>query len=244
MDDTARLWDIASGKVLRLIKGNDPANHGTFTYSPDGKLVTVDGGKVWWDLSAGGPVDFPAEMQGDRTKFSDDGSLVAISKFMGEPIGIWNVATRKLVNRVGWGAGSMAFSPDNKLLLTAGGDKAQLFEISSGRQLRVYSGHTAAVTDVAFLPGGQRIMTSSMDGTIRTWITDYNDLLAYACTRVGTDLTQNERGVYRITDPEPVCPQFSKPSKALMPVTTPMPARTPPPVWTPMPTPTSGSPKP
>jgi len=121
---------------------------------------------------------------------------------------------------------------------------AKLWEIASGRMLRIYSGHTAAVTDVAFLPGGQRIVTASLDGTIRTWITDYNDLLAYACTRVGTDLTPAERDTYGISDQEPVCPQFGEQSQSLMPTTTPMPTRTPPPVWTPFPTPTPGSAKP
>ena len=36
-----------------------------------------------------------------------------------------------------------------------------------------------------FTPDGQKIVTTSLDKTVRTWITDYNDLLAYACTLVG-----------------------------------------------------------
>jgi WD40 repeat protein len=247
-DDTARLWDIASGKVLREFNGNDPLNHGFFSYSPDGKFLSIDGGMIWWDISAGEQIKLPDEMKGNKSVFSDDGSLIAFMNNQGQPIAVWNVSTRQIVNRVGGSNNqvtSMAISTDNKLLLTGNQDNAvRLWEISTGRLLRVYSGHTAAVTSVAFLPGGQKIITGSMDGTIRTWITDYNDLLDYACTRIGKDLTPDERSRYGISDQEPICPQFGTQAQPLMPTTTPMPTRTPPPAWTPMPTPTPGNPKP
>jgi WD40 repeat protein len=118
---------------------------------------------------------------------------------------------------------SMAFSPDNKLLLTGSADKtARLWDVSSGQLLRVLSGHTAAVTSVAFTPDGKRIVTTSLDKTVRTWITDYNDLLAYACSRVGRDLTSEERILYGIANQEATCPQFGGQSQPLMPTTTPM----------------------
>ena len=167
----------------------------------------------------------PAKCTVTRIEFSADGSLVAISNYSDGGTAVLNVATRQLVNRLP-GSGNMAISPDNKLLLTSSSDNtAQLWEISTGRLLRIYSGHTAPVTSVAFMPDGQRIVTGSLDGTIRTWITDYNDLLAYACTRVGTDLTPGERDRYGISDQEPICPQFGPQSQPLMPTTTPMPTQ-------------------
>jgi WD40 repeat protein len=241
MDSTAQLYDVASGQVLRLFDGYDALNHGAAAFSPDDNLVTLADGRVWWDIAAGGEIDKPAEMSTGRTVFSGDGSLVAIPEY-NLPVVVWNVTTRQFINRFSGHndqVTSMAFSPDNRLLLTGSSDKtARLWDIYTGQLLRVYSGHTAGITSVAFLPDGQRIVTGSLDGTIRTWITDYNDLLAYACSRVAADLTPEERTFYGVSDKEPTCPQFGGQSQSLMPTTTPMPTRTPLPAWTPIATPT------
>ncbi|PKO19197.1 MAG: hypothetical protein CVU39_01205 [Chloroflexi bacterium HGW-Chloroflexi-10] len=237
-DSTARLWDIASGQLLRLFNGNDPLNHGSFTYSPDGNLVTLANGSIWWDISTGGEMDFPAEMKIGRTVFSGDGSLVAISENF-HTIAVWNVSTRQIINRFSDPGGNMAISPDNRLLLTSSDKTARLWDISTGQQLRVYSGHTAVISSVSFTPDGKRIVTGSLDKTIRTWITDYNDLLSYACSRVVIDLNSGDRSFYEVSDQEPTCPQFGDQSQPLLPTTTPMPTRTPQPAWTPIPTPTA-----
>ena len=58
------------------------------------------------------------------------------------------------------------------------------------------------------MPDGKHIVTASMDRTIRVWLTDYRDLIDYACTRVGRDLTQDERNRYGVSGQDPTCPQF------------------------------------
>jgi|GEM_PF-1458688 len=240
-DSTARLWDIASGQVLRMFDGKDVQNHGSIAYSPDGNLVTMAEGSIWWDIAAGGEMELPAEMKAGRTVFSEDGSLVAIADHF-QFVSVWNVKTRQLINRIiEPTSGTMGISPDNRLLLTATDKTARLWDIATGQLLRVYSGHTAAITSVAFVPDGQKVVTGSLDGTIRTWITDYNDLLAYACSRVAVDLNEGERAYYGVSDQEATCPQFSEQSQPLMPTTTPMPTRTGIPSWTPIPSPTPGS---
>jgi WD40 repeat protein len=239
-DNTARLWDIASGKVLRQINGKGPSNHSSpAAFSPDGKWVAFDGGKTWWDISAGHEIASPGGMNGDPNIFSDDGSLFADADVV-KNVSVWKVSTKELIHSFSGHTDvvtSLAISSDNRLLLTGSADKtARLWDISTGQLLRVFSGHTAAVTSVAFTPDGKKIVTGSLDKTIRTWITDYNDFLAYACTRVGTDFTAQERVLYGISDQDPTCPQFGNQSQPLLPTTTLIPTRTPLPQWTPMPT--------
>ena len=66
----------------------------------------------------------------------------------------------------------VAFSPDDKLVLTAGEDNtARLFDVKSGLQLQVFSGHTAQVNDIAFSPDGKLVLTGSYDQTARLWET-------------------------------------------------------------------------
>jgi WD40 repeat protein len=107
--------------------------------------------------------------------------------------------------------------------------------------VRVLSGHTAAVTSVAFTPDGKKIVTTSMDKTVRTWIADYNDLVAYACTLVGRDLSPEERVLYGVSGDDPTCPQFGGQSRPLMATMTAIPTSTARPPLAPMATPTQTS---
>ena len=64
----------------------------------------------------------------------------------------------------------VAFSPDGRLLATAGEDKtARLWNPATGKHLRTLAGHTGAVVGVAFSPDGRLLATGSPDGTARLW---------------------------------------------------------------------------
>lgn len=65
---------------------------------------------------------------------------------------------------------SAEFSPDGLHVLTGSADfSAQLWEVSSGRDLGIMEGHEHRVSAVAFSPDGTRALTASADGTARVW---------------------------------------------------------------------------
>jgi WD40 repeat protein len=61
------------------------------------------------------------------------------------------------------------FSPDDTLVATCALDrKIRIFDIS-GRCLRVLLGHTGNILSVAWTRDGKRLISSSVDGTVREW---------------------------------------------------------------------------
>jgi len=59
-----------------------------------------------------------------------------------------------------------------KYALTGSQDHtARLWDVVSGQQLRVFTGHADSVPGVAFSPDGKLVLTSSMDGSVRLWET-------------------------------------------------------------------------
>ncbi len=65
----------------------------------------------------------------------------------------------------------LAYSPDSKLLASAGNDNTVIiWDISTGSELRTFRGHKTAVTALAFSPDGKLLASiSHAEGMIRIW---------------------------------------------------------------------------
>ncbi|MGB7924276.1 MAG: caspase family protein [Pyrinomonadaceae bacterium] len=185
-DGTTRLWNVGSGVEMRSLAGH---NAQSVVFSPDGKrLATGGGGKiVLWDIYSGASLK---QMKVNASvlrsiAFSPDGGLLASG---GEDnlVHLWNVASGAELKALSGHTASpktgsrgayeiddvhaVAFSPDGKWLASGGDDyTVRLWEISSGKELKVFRGHEDEVDSVAFSPDGKWLASGSADRTARVW---------------------------------------------------------------------------
>ena len=93
-------------------------------------------------------------------------------------------------------------------LIASGSGDIRVWNLSTGQQTRLLTGHTGWVLSVEFSPDANSILSSSEDHTARIWDVNMDDFIDYACTRVFRDFTQVERMSFQLDD-TPTCPQFA-----------------------------------
>jgi WD40 repeat protein len=174
-DDSARIWDVATGDCLRTLDHGADANCGCF--SPDGTLIATgaaDGNVRIWDVEEGRP---PVVLDGGEVGvlavgFSPDGKLVASGDGSGA-IRIWDSSSHALKTSLDGHRGSvscLAFSPQSGRLASSGGDKIiRLWEVSSGRCVQELKEHSDWVRSVQFSPEGGQLASGGDDKALIIW---------------------------------------------------------------------------
>ena len=197
-DETARVWDPATGDCQRTLAGYASELLGV-AFSPDGRLLATasrNGTARLWDPATGHCL---RTLTGHTSgifgvAFSPDGRLLATAS-LDKTARLWDLATgdclRTLTGHTEWVTG-VAFSPDGRLLATASHDKtARLWDPATGHYcLRTLTGHTSGIFGVAFSPDGRLLATASNDKTARLW-----DPATGHCLRTLTGHTEWVTGV-------------------------------------------------
>ena len=184
------LVDASTGdRVLAL--PDSPSGFDTLSVatSADGSLlVTGSHGRdvVVWDSTTGEevrrlttPVAGGLASVVAAVALSPDSTLVAALMPWGEGLRVWDLATGDLVasseDPRAWPPDTccyplhIAFSPDGSRLAATWYDHARVLDVRTGAWVTELRGHRSVVTDITYSPDGSRLLTSSMDGTVRFW---------------------------------------------------------------------------
>lgn len=177
-DQSAKIWDVATGKALRKLDGLHQGYVNSVEFSPDGMLVLTasdDGSARLWDTSTGESVEPALRGHTSRVRearFSSDGNLV-LTTGSDKTARIWDRRTGEtLQTLVGheWAVLCGEFSVDGQRVITGSDDNtALIWDASTGQPLLKLAGHTDSITSVAFSPDGRRAMTASQDNTAKLW---------------------------------------------------------------------------
>ena len=176
-DNSARIWDAATGASERKLVGGHSSYVNSAVFSPKGEYVLTasdDRTAKLWDAEQRTVLrSFDGHTGRVRyATFSADGSKV-LTASDDKTARIWNTETGEVIRELKgheWGVLSAAFSADDSSIITGSDDNsARVWDAETGQTLRIIAGHTAPVTSVAFSPDGQRALTASEDFTAKLW---------------------------------------------------------------------------
>lgn len=146
LDQSARIWEIPSGRKVRELKGH---KCGVFSvaYSPDGRVIATGGGGI---------------VRGTSWRYDN-------------AIRTWDAQTGRQISRFGedlFFVDTLAFSPDGRFLASGSKNHApraphkdggclRLWDWRSGTETCSFGSHVSAVTSVSFSPDGKYLASGS-----------------------------------------------------------------------------------
>jgi WD40 repeat protein len=187
-DNTARLWDVASGKELRTLRGHALYVQ-SLAFSPDGKQVvtaSADRTTRLWDVASGNQLRaFHGHINPVwSVAFSPDGKqlltgTVDPTHHIDNTARLWDVGSGKEIQVFRgdrpWHA-SVAFSPDGKQVFAGG----KVWDPATGRQTHAFPFLGRNITPDAFSPDGKQVLTKGFDGTARSYdVASGRELVAF-----------------------------------------------------------------
>jgi WD40 repeat protein len=171
-----KLWDVASGQVLRTFDRQVDNLARSIAFSPDGALLAAggNGGTVrLWDVASGhiaATLEHGNESHVHGVAFSPDGSVLA-SASTDYTVRLWDVASGQVLHTLRHRNGlyDVAFSPDGTIVASAGCDRTvKLWDASNGRLVRSLS-HADEVMAVAFSADGTLLVSGGYDHQVYLW---------------------------------------------------------------------------
>ncbi len=186
-DKAVRVWEVASGRAARTLRGEVGPGQAGFLYalaiSPDDRYVAL-GGNLAGDAADSRAVRIHDFRTGEVVRllrshrdvvaglaFSPDGRWLT-SASADQTVRLWEVASWKLARTWDDHRGrvyAVAWSGDGKVATGSFDQKVRLWRTGQNRPERTLEGHQGAVGSVGFAPGGGYLVSSGEDAALRIW---------------------------------------------------------------------------
>lgn len=185
-DLSLRLWEIETGHELLRLQGHKDLVQGIAISPATGCLLSGgdDGTLRLWSLEKSKELlCLPGHADSvTSVAFAPDGRL-ALSGSSDHTARLWDLETGKEIRRftghANW-VNSVAFGPEGKFVLTGSGGEmvegefqqgrdhsVRLWDVDGGEELCCFADHQAPVTSVAYNPTTGKILSASLDRTVR-----------------------------------------------------------------------------
>ncbi len=179
-DGTIRVWNARTQKKeyelpsARIERAPWYAPSFTFTADSSGFAAAMPaGGAGIYDGKTGTlRLSIPGREILRCVAFSPDGRFLALAAYGKNDLNVFDAKTGAHVMSLDLPspAYSLAWSPDGAELAAGAFDyNIYLFDTRSARRKGTFTGHRQEVTQVLFAPSGDRIVSTSLDKTIRLW---------------------------------------------------------------------------
>ncbi len=186
------LWDMTVDPptIKQRLDGSASGASGMAFSADSARLVAanVDNAIVFWDVASGQPVGDPVtryQAPVDSLAISPDGRWLAVGRHEADAgkiagtIDLWDLTanpprlSQSVPNAHSSAVLTLAFSPDDKLLASAGGDrKIVIWDVTQPTDIKLIHnlfGHVRAVNSVAFSPDGRQLASGSDDKAVILW---------------------------------------------------------------------------
>ncbi|HEV2601123.1 MAG TPA: WD40 repeat domain-containing protein [Candidatus Babeliales bacterium] len=170
-DKTARIWDVETGRQLRVLTGHT-SRITSVAISSDNKFI-VTGSEDYtariWDVETGRQLrvltGHTHSIQ--SVAISSDNKFIVTGAWDGTVL-IWDVETGKQLSQIA-ARDPAVISSDGKFIVAAssGSNSAAIWDIETGEQLRVFEGYIHSITSVAISSDDKFIVTGFADATVR-----------------------------------------------------------------------------
>jgi len=180
-DNTARLWNVATGEEVNLSGHRDKVNSAKF--SADGTRIVTASSDFTVRI-----VDREQEtvvLNGHTNRvhdavFSRDGKWIASASEDGTAR-LWHAPPRDervTLEGLTQGIPAAAFSMDGRYVVTTSTNDVRVWDAESGKRKATFAGHAALVASSSFSPDGHRVVTTSFDRTAQLWDAESGEQIA------------------------------------------------------------------